>query len=95
LLADRYHLVAPDYPGFGNSSRPIVEDFDYTSLFELPYTRKQYLDGEPDPSLVSPDAWQHAQWGVDRAHNKDIQYALHANYATNFDRYEEWHAYFS
>jgi pimeloyl-ACP methyl ester carboxylesterase len=63
-------------------------------LFELPYTRKQYLDGVADPSLVSPDAWQHAQWGMDRPGNKDIQYALHADYASNFDRYEEWHAYF-
>jgi pimeloyl-ACP methyl ester carboxylesterase len=176
LLADRYHLIAPDYPGFGNSSAPNVHVFDYTfdhltdvieaftdviglesyslyvqdfggpvgfrlairrpdrvrslviqnanayaqglsdelraallrihnertpemrtrasELFELPYTRKQYLDGVPDPSLVSPDAWQHAQWGMDRPGNKDIQYALHADYASNFDRYEEWHAYF-
>src|SRR5471030_1358182 len=30
LLADRYHLVAPDYPGFGNSSTPAVSDFKYT-----------------------------------------------------------------
>jgi pimeloyl-ACP methyl ester carboxylesterase len=30
LLADRYHLVAPDYPGFGNNSAPSVRDFDYT-----------------------------------------------------------------
>ena len=30
LLADRYHLVAPDYPGFGNSSTPNVHVFDYT-----------------------------------------------------------------
>jgi pimeloyl-ACP methyl ester carboxylesterase len=29
-LADRFHLVAPDYPGFGNSSMPRVEDFDYS-----------------------------------------------------------------
>lgn len=29
-LADRYHLVAPDYPGFGNSSMPTVKEFDYT-----------------------------------------------------------------
>jgi pimeloyl-ACP methyl ester carboxylesterase len=176
LLADRYHLIAPDYPGFGNSSMPSVQAFDYTfdhladviekftdvidlrsyalylqdfggpvgfrlaarrpervralivqnanaytqglsaelravlvqlhdertpemrakasELFELPYTRRQYLEGVPDPSLVSPDAWQHAQWGMDRAHNKEIQYALHANYASNFNRYEEWHAYF-
>lgn len=29
-LADRFHLVAPDYPGFGNSSAPDAEAFDYT-----------------------------------------------------------------
>jgi pimeloyl-ACP methyl ester carboxylesterase len=29
-LADEYHLVAPDYPGYGNSSMPTVDRFDYT-----------------------------------------------------------------
>src|SRR5262244_1173341 len=29
-LSDRYHLVAPDYPGFGNSSAPPVDKFNYT-----------------------------------------------------------------
>ena len=28
--ADQYHLVAPDYPGYGNSSMPAVDEFDYT-----------------------------------------------------------------
>jgi pimeloyl-ACP methyl ester carboxylesterase len=30
LLADRYHLVAPDYPGFGASGAPAASEFDYT-----------------------------------------------------------------
>src|ERR1700722_9239266 len=30
LLADRYHLVAPDYPGFGYSARPQPGEFAYT-----------------------------------------------------------------
>src|SRR5512140_1276637 len=30
LLADRYHLVAPDYPGFGNSEAPSPDKFSYT-----------------------------------------------------------------
>lgn len=30
LLADRYHLVAPDYPGFGNSDAPPPDRFAYT-----------------------------------------------------------------
>jgi pimeloyl-ACP methyl ester carboxylesterase len=175
-LADRYHLVAPDYPGFGNSARPSVSEFNYTfdhltdimegfvdalsltryslymqdfggpvgfrlatrrpqqvralivqnanaydegvsagvrdvvlsvwkqrtpenegrlkQLFELPATKRQYLEGVPDPSLVSPDAWQHAQWGMDRPGDKEIQFVLHANYGSNIERYDEWHAYF-
>ncbi len=36
-LADEFHVVAPDYPGFGSSSMPSVLDFDYTfdSLSEV------------------------------------------------------------
>ncbi|OCT13639.1 alpha/beta hydrolase [Paenibacillus pectinilyticus] len=30
LLADRFHVIAPDYPGFGNSSMPSTEEFTYT-----------------------------------------------------------------
>src|SRR5208337_5450377 len=30
LLADRYHLVAPDYPGFGRSDAPPPSEFAYT-----------------------------------------------------------------
>ena len=177
LLADRYHVIAPDYPGFGYSSTPSPSDFVYTfdhladvmeqfteaiglhdyalylqdfggpvglrlatrhpdrvralviqnanaydeglsqlvrdvvlraytdhspevvarlqSFFELPVTKHQYLDGVPDPSLVSPDAWEHAQWGMDRPGNKAIQLALHANYGSNVAHYEEWHRYFA
>lgn len=30
LLADRYHLIAPDYPGFGHSDAPDPTTFAYT-----------------------------------------------------------------
>lgn len=30
LLEDRYHLVAPDFPGFGQSGMPAREQFEYT-----------------------------------------------------------------
>jgi pimeloyl-ACP methyl ester carboxylesterase len=29
-LADRYHLIAPDYPGFGYSAAPSADEFQYT-----------------------------------------------------------------
>lgn len=30
LLADRYRVVAPDFPGYGGSSAPSVDQFEYT-----------------------------------------------------------------
>lgn len=30
LLADRYHLIAPDYPGYGQSDMPRVDQFKYS-----------------------------------------------------------------
>ncbi len=29
-LADDYHTIAPDYPGFGNSDQPPSNEFEYT-----------------------------------------------------------------
>jgi len=29
-LSDKYHVIAPDYPGFGYSSMPSVDQFEYT-----------------------------------------------------------------
>src|SRR4029453_3960698 len=30
MLADKYTFVAPDFPGYGESSAPSVNDFDYS-----------------------------------------------------------------
>lgn len=29
-LADQFYLIAPDYPGFGNSSMPSLDEFEYS-----------------------------------------------------------------
>ncbi|WP_353778049.1 alpha/beta fold hydrolase [Winogradskyella sp. 3972H.M.0a.05] len=29
-LSSEYHLIAPDYPGFGRSSQPSIDEFEYT-----------------------------------------------------------------
>lgn len=29
-LSKKFHLIAPDYPGYGNSSMPTTQEFDYT-----------------------------------------------------------------
>lgn len=30
LLAEQFHLIAPDYPGYGHSSMPLTSEFNYT-----------------------------------------------------------------
>ncbi|TWD79573.1 pimeloyl-ACP methyl ester carboxylesterase [Kribbella amoyensis] len=54
----------------------------------------QYLHGVPDPTLVSPDSWQHdlsllARPGADR-----VQLDLVRTYVTNFALYPQFQEYF-
>lgn len=30
MLEEKFHCIAPDYPGFGNTESPCREEFDYT-----------------------------------------------------------------
>ena len=42
-LSDSYYMLAPDFPGFGNSSQPSMDDFDYT-FDNLAATVEGFLD---------------------------------------------------
>ncbi len=42
-LGERYHLVAPDYPGFGNSDAPNPDQFSYT-FDRLAKVMEQFTD---------------------------------------------------
>lgn len=55
--------------------------------------RWQYLTGEPDPSLVSPDTWHHDHALVSRPGNDAVQLALFGDYASNPPLYPRLHAY--
>jgi pimeloyl-ACP methyl ester carboxylesterase len=44
-LADRYHVLAPDYPGFGASGMPPVESFDY-SFDHFAELVTKFIDGK-------------------------------------------------
>jgi pimeloyl-ACP methyl ester carboxylesterase len=175
-LADKYHVVAPDYPGFGGSSAPPVDQFAYTfdhlaevleaftetlglktyalylqdygapvgyrlavqhpervtglivqngnaydegldndfwrplkaywhspteefahplrGFLTLEATKWQYTHGVRDVSVISPDAWLHAQDILDRPGNQAIQLALFLSYGDNPREYPRWHEYF-
>jgi pimeloyl-ACP methyl ester carboxylesterase len=42
-LCDDYYLIAPDYPGFGNSDAPAREDYTYT-FDNLSITMEKFID---------------------------------------------------
>ncbi len=42
-LKDRYHIIAPDYPGFGHSSVPGLSEFDY-SFDNLSKMMERFID---------------------------------------------------
>ena len=177
VLAERYHVLAPDHIGFGRSATPAVGDFPYTfdaladvnekllaeldvdryAIFVQDYgapigwrlalrhpeqitaivsqngnaytegfvegfwaglfayasdpadpakeaavrgaltvekTRWQYENGVRDLSLIDPEAWAHAQHGLDRPGNDEIQLALFRDYASNPPLYPIVQEYF-
>lgn len=57
-------------------------------------TRWQYVNGVPDPSVVSPDTWAHDQALLDRPGNDAIQLKLFRDYPTNVELYPAVQRYF-
>ena len=43
ILAKQYHVIAPDYPGFGQSSMPLVSAFEY-SFDNLAKVMEKFID---------------------------------------------------
>ena len=175
LLADDYHVIAPDHLGFGHSDAPRAAEFDYTfdaladitsglldqlgldryALYVQDYgapigwrlalthperisalvtqngngyedgfiesfwtdvwaygaapgpdtepavrtalgidaIRWQYVHGVPDPSLVSPDTWEHDFALVSREGNDEVQLALFRDYRNNRPLYPLLHEF--
>ncbi len=63
-------------------------------FLEVDATEWQYTHGQPDPSLISPDAWITDQYYLDRPGNQEIQLDLFYDYRTNVALYAEWQALF-
>jgi pimeloyl-ACP methyl ester carboxylesterase len=64
------------------------------AALDLEAIRWQYLNGVPDPSLVSPDAWIHDYVQVQREGNDKVQLKLFQDYPTNVDLYPQVQEYF-
>lgn len=55
--------------------------------------RWQYVHGVPDPSVVSPDTWEHDVALVSREGNDEVQLALFRDYRNNRPLYPLLHEY--
>ncbi|MFE4821994.1 alpha/beta fold hydrolase [Streptomyces sp. NPDC056704] len=71
-LADRYHVIAPDHIGFGQSAMPVLEDFPYTfdALTEVTSGLLQHLGVDRFAMYVqdygAPIGWRLALQAPDR-----------------------------
>jgi hypothetical protein len=52
MLADKYHVVAPDFPGYGESSAPLVNDFEY-SYERLAIVTEKFSSATPSRSALA------------------------------------------
>jgi pimeloyl-ACP methyl ester carboxylesterase len=85
--------------GFGDGlpqklAKGELTDDDLRAMVSLEATKAQYLDGVPDPGLVSPDVWVHDQALLDRTGGAEIQQALLRDYVNNIALYPKFHEYF-
>ena len=63
------------------------------AVLTLEITRWQYVTGEPDETLISPDSWYHDFALLSRPGNDVIQLALIRDYASNPPLYPALHEY--
>lgn len=85
-LSDQFHLIAPDYPGFGGSSMPLVDEFDYTfdNLAQIMEKFIQVL-GVEQYSLYLMDYGAPVGYRLAVAHPKRVQALI----VQNGNAYEE------
>ncbi|MEW8437146.1 MAG: alpha/beta hydrolase [Candidatus Thiodiazotropha taylori] len=85
-LADSYYLIAPDYPGFGNSSFPSPETFAYT-FDHLAEIMGQFLEqrGLKRYSLMIQDYGAPIGFRIATAHPERVQTII----TQNGNAYEE------
>ncbi|RPE09959.1 alpha/beta hydrolase [Chitinophaga lutea] len=85
-LEDKYYLIAPDYPGFGQSSMPSVDEFEY-SFDNLAAVVEKFIDavGLKKFSLYLMDYGAPVGFRIAQQHPERIQALL----IQNGNAYEE------
>lgn len=82
----------PDVWAYGADPGPDTEPAVRAAL-SRDAIRWQYLHGVPDPSVVSPDTWEHDFALISREGNDEAQLALFRDYANNRPLYPRLHEF--
>ncbi|MEP3968084.1 MAG: alpha/beta hydrolase [Nonlabens sp.] len=79
-LSDEYHLIAPDYPGFGNSDFPTSEEYDYT-FDNLALTIDRFLEkkGLNEYAIMVQDYGAPVGFRIATAHPERITAIINQN----------------
>jgi len=97
LLADRYHMIAPDLPGFGFTQAPQRGQFKYTFdnlagvIDDFPHTFGLYRFAI---YVLDYDSYTLDSALLARPGNDDIQLDLFLDYANNVALYPKFQEYF-
>jgi len=85
-LSDDYYLIAPDYPGFGSSSFPAIEEYTYT-FDNIANTMNRFLEqrGIENYSLMIQDYGAPVGFRIAVAHPERVQALI----TQNGNAYEE------
>lgn len=65
----------------------------YDGLFELSYTKWEYLNGTKHPEKIDPELYYFDQLLLNRPESKQFQKALKKDYKSNISLYEEWQCF--
>jgi pimeloyl-ACP methyl ester carboxylesterase len=88
LLADRFHIIAPDYPGMGFSDAP-----DPTVLQPTFDDVAMAIDALIAQRAPGPLIWAIDAYAFSVAANRVLMSRLFMNLTTNIQHYPEWTAY--
>ena len=94
-LSDRYHLIAPDYPGFVVQGRVGVQGETYevalrSNLLSLATTRTRHVGNDPQVERYDPDLWTDEIRFLNQPGQADIQSDLFYDYQSNVASYPQW-----
>jgi pimeloyl-ACP methyl ester carboxylesterase len=96
LLADRFHIVAPDLPGFGKSDMPSRGDFDYTfeHITDVIDRLTETLGLDRFALYVFDYGYGLDNYYLARSGADEIQLDLFLDYASNVALYPTFQEYF-